>query len=167
MNTYILEERPQLWAYISEGQKELAQDGMLLVSDRSAHPNQSLSDYSYLVFPYAKLYEGFLKQLFRDLGIIGDREYKSEHFRVGKVLSPNLVRMLRGKSAYSAISEQFGRGLADELWTIWKQGRNMVFHYFPHNLRRISYAEAMEIIIGIVVVMDHAVTVTGVSRGNR
>lgn len=158
----MIEQGSPLWNYLSRQQQQLAADGVLLYRDRGLHPNESLSDYSYLVFPFSKLYEGFLKQLFRDLEIIGDREYNGDHFRVGKVLSPNLVRLLRGKSAYGLVTKRFGQELADELWIAWKQGRNMVFHYFPHNLRRLSFVDATVIIELIVHAMNHAVSVTHV-----
>jgi len=147
-----------LWQYLSATQQKLASDGRLLVEDRHHHPNEELSDYSYLVFPFAKLYEGFLKQLFRDLTIITEREYESTHFRLGKVLSPNLVRRLGGRSAYGSISRRYGQELADMLWNTWKQGRNLVFHYFPHNVRRLTLEEALQLIEMIVRSMTDAVS---------
>lgn len=149
-----------LWQYLSETQRQLVADGVALIEDRKRHPNEALSDYSYLVFPFAKLYEGFLKRLFRDLGIIHERDYESTHFRLGKVLSPNLVRRLRGRSAYGAVTMRFGETLATRLWNTWKQGRNLVFHYFPHNVSRLSFLEAQNIIRMIVETMSEAVRVT-------
>ncbi len=146
-----------LWEYLSATQRQLASDGQLLIEDRGFHPNEKISDYSYLVFPFAKLYEGFLKRIFRDLEIISERDYESTHFRLGKVLSPNLVRRLGGRSAYGAVSRRYGEALADMLWQTWKQGRNLVFHYFPHNVRRLSLKEAIELITMIVNTMTGAV----------
>ena len=164
MDLSALDQGTVLWAYLSSGQRELVVDGALLVEDRAKHPDERLSDYSYLVFPYAKLYEGFLKQLFLDLKIIREHEYLGEHFRVGKVLSPNLVRVLKTRSAYGQLAKTFGQQVADMLWLAWKQGRNMVFHYFPHNLKRLTYQEAEQVIMGIIGAMVYAVTITGVTR---
>lgn len=147
---------------MSPEQRQLAADGELLVNDRKLHPNEHLSDYSYLVFPFSKLYEGFLKQLFRDLDIISDRDYTSDHFRIGKVLSPNLVRRLGGRSAYGQIEKRFGASLASQLWQTWKQGRNLVFHYFPHNFRALTDVEAQQLIHLIVDAMEKAVDITAV-----
>mgnify|MGYP000477537805 FL=1 len=155
----MIEPGSTLWQYLSETQRQLVTDGVALIEDRRRHPNEALSDYSYLVFPFAKLYEGFLKQLFRDLGIIHERDYESTHFRLGKVLSPNLVRRLRGRSAYGTVTARFGAVLAEHLWSTWKQGRNLVFHYFPHNVRRLSFLEAQDIILMIVETMSEAVKV--------
>lgn len=149
-----------LWRYMSETQRLLALDGSLLLEDRKKNPNEKLSDYSYLVFPYAKLYEGFLKRLFLDLRVITEREYQSQHFRLGKVLSPNLISRLRTKSAFGQIQHRFGQELAYSLWNTWKQGRNMVFHYFPHNVRRLSFDEALHTIEMIVSTMTEAVSRT-------
>ena len=55
------------------------------------HINEDPTDYSYLVFPYAKLYEGFLKDIFLSAEIISQTEYVSDHFRIGKALSPSMV----------------------------------------------------------------------------
>lgn len=164
MDLSALDQGTVLWAYLSSGQRELVVDGALLVEDRAKHPDERLNDYSYLVFPYAKLYEGFLKQLFLDLKIIREQEYLGEHFRVGKVLSPNLVRVLKTRSAYGQLAKTFGQQVADMLWLAWKQGRNMVFHYFPHNLKRLTYQEAEQVIMGIIDAMVYAVTITGVTR---
>lgn len=153
-----------LWQYLSPDQRQLAADGQALIEDRKLHPTQQLSDYSYLVFPYAKLYEGFLKQVFRDIGVITETAYHSDHFRIGKVLSPNLVRRLGARSAYTWIAKKYGMSLADTLWTTWKQGRNLVFHYFPHNVRRLTYEEALDLVHQITSVMDEVVRVTGVKN---
>ncbi len=146
-----------LWQYLSHTQRELATDGELLVDDRARHPNEKINDYSYLVFPFAKLYEGFLKQLLRDLGIIEERDYVSTHFRLGKVLSPHLVRRLGKKSAYQAIAFRYNEPLADTIWRTWKQGRNLVFHYFPHNVRKLSFEDAKQLIQMICDTMEQVV----------
>lgn len=161
----MLQSGSVLWQYLSSEQRQLAADGQMLIEDRTLHPTQHLSDYSYLVFPYAKLYEGFLKQLFRDIGVISERDYRSDHFRVGKVLSPNLVRRLGTRSAYAWLTKRYDPSLADLLWTTWKQGRNLVFHYFPHNIRRLTFDEARQLASQIIQAMEEAVRVTRVRRG--
>lgn len=151
----------QLWQYLGPEMRELAADGQLLIEDRNLHPDVELSDYSYLVFPFAKLYEGFLKYLFRDLSIIEERDFRSDHFRIGKVLSPNLAQRLGRKSAWRQIEKRFGADLADRLWHTWKQARNQVFHYFPHNYRALTQEQAEGIIIALIETMGEAVRVTG------
>lgn len=152
----------ELWQYLSDNQKTLAGDGQYLLEDTRVHENPEPTDYSYLVFPYAKMYEGFLKQVFRDLSIISQRDYESERFRIGKALSPNLVRRLGGRSAYLQIEEQFGKDLATRLWHTWKEARNLVFHYFPHNYRSLSRDQAEDLIRMIVETMEETVKRTHV-----
>jgi len=152
----------QLWNYLSPTQRILADDGKFLVADSAKHINEDPTDYSYIVFPYAKMYEGFLKQLFLDICIIGEREYLSDHFRIGKVLSPNLIRRLGRRSAFKQLEERFGKDLATRLWHTWKEGRNLVFHYYPHNYRSLTRDRAIAIIHNIIGAMDQAVRDTGV-----
>lgn len=152
-----------LWRYLSPEQKKLASDGQLLIEDCELHPNEKLSDYSYLVFPFSKLYEGFLKQLFRDIKIITFADYRSDHFRIGKVLSPNLVKRLGNRSTYGLVQNRYGESLANEFWQTWKQARNLVFHYFPHNFRALSHEEALKLIQMTVNTMARAVFETKVN----
>ncbi|OGG12029.1 hypothetical protein A2Z00_03280 [Candidatus Gottesmanbacteria bacterium RBG_13_45_10] len=157
----------RLWHYLSPAQQALAKDGEILLNDAHIHQNLGLTDYSYLVFPYAKLYEGFLKRLFSDLSIISEREYRSDHFRIGKVLSPNIARRLGARSAYAQLENRYGKDLAMRLWKAWKGGRNLVFHYFPHNYRALSKEQATELIQQLVDAMTSAVTETRVNPKRR
>lgn len=156
-----------LWSYLSPEQRVLAGDGDFLIQDSALHKDQEPTDYSYLVFPYAKLYEGFLKDIFLDLGIISERDYSSDHFRIGKALSPNLARRLGRRSAYGHIVERFGKDLATRLWHTWKHGRNLVFHYFPHNYRALTLEQARACVSLLVETMEQAVHDTRVTRKPR
>lgn len=152
----------RLWQYLSPAQQILAGDGDFLLTDSEKHMNEEPTDYSYLVFPFAKLYEGFLKQLFLDTGIMNEYEYRNDHYRIGKALSPHLAGLLRGKSAYRQVEERYGKDLATRLWHTWKNGRNLVFHYFPHNYRALTLEQAKSLISLIVDTMTQAVEVTNV-----
>jgi hypothetical protein len=55
------------------------------------------------------------------------------------------------------VSEKGGVELTTKLWEVWKKGRNQVFHYFPHNFRRLSYQEAFEIADDIAKTMEQAI----------
>lgn len=146
------------WKYISEGQQGLIRQGLYLVEDCKRHEDHNVTDYSYLVFPFAKAYEGFLKQLFLDCGFISPHDYESTHFRIGKVMNPHLERRLRKFSVYDKIIRTSGsRLLADRMWDAWKIGRNLVFHYYPHNLRALTFLDAQYRIETILAVMQDAV----------
>lgn len=149
----------RLWQYLAPDMQALLRDGEFLVEDSLRHTDAPPTDFSYIVFPFAKLYEGFLKKLFLDSGIITQREYHSDHFRIGKVLSPNMARRLGSRSAYSEISNRYGNELAARLWHTWKEGRNLVFHYFPHNLRRLTRKSAVELINTLTNTMTESVEI--------
>lgn len=143
---------------MSAGQKGLIEEGIYLLRDIQEHPDVNISDYSYLVFPFAKAYEGFLKKLFLDLKFISRNVYESNHFRIGRALNPSLEKKLRHESIYDRLVTLMGDNtLPDELWNVWKRGRNLVFHYFPHNLRALSLTEAENIINEMLLVMEKTV----------
>ncbi len=150
----ILNKQSAMWNYIGEDVKGLLVDGEYLIK---YSPRSGVSDYSFLVFPFSKAYEGFLKKFFLDLDLITQEEYFSDNLRIGRVLNPEFI-----KKRFSVYRKLLGRrgteGVAERLWAMWKKGRNLVFHYFPHNFRRLSYKEAVEIIEGIVTAMSEAVT---------
>ena len=130
-----------IWDYFSMTQKDLIREGNYLISMAETH-GYRFKDYSFLVFPYAKAYEGFLKQLFLDLDFISHLDYISDHFRIGKFLSPHLIERLGDRSIYAKIQRSGGDDLAREIWDVWKRGRNEVFHYYPHNIKKLSFEEA-------------------------
>lgn len=104
--------------------------------------NSGYSDYSFLVFPFAKVYEGFLKKFFYKIGAINQLQYESERWRVGKALNPQLEKDLRHESVYDFINPDLG----NVLWEAWKNGRNKIFHYFPGQHAPLSFEKAKVII---------------------
>lgn len=139
-----------LWNYLSSEQRGLVSDGELLLDFAHKMPH-GVSDYCYLVFPFSKAYEGFLKKLFLDLKLLRPEDYYSDDIRIGKILNPHFIK------EHSAVYHRLYVNVAEKLWKTWKNGRNLVFHYFPHNFRRLSYTEAKEIIEEIVDAMTFAI----------
>lgn len=152
-----MSEGSALWQYLSEEERALMADGEFLIDDSARHTDEAPTDFSYLVFPFAKLYEGFLKDVFFDLGIISERDYYSNHYRIGKALSPNLVRRLGPRSAYGQLTTRFGERLPTVLWHAWKEGRNLVFHYYPRNIKALTRTQAMELTALIVQAMEETI----------
>ena len=103
-----------------------------------------ISDYSFLVSPISKAYEGYLKDYFLKTGVIDKFTYESDRFRVGKTLNPSL--RYKRFSVYQKLTEIDVKGeeLAESLWDAWKFGRNEIFHYFPNNYKNLSQNEAEE-----------------------
>jgi len=142
------------WEYLSSQQKNLILEGQYLMDDIIKHNSYQFKDYSFLVFPFAKAYEGFLKQLFKDIKFISHLDYISDHLRLGKLMSPNLIGRLGERSLYKKIQDKDSEDLAKRIWETWKIGRNQIFHYFPHNLKAISFTEAESIIGQILKTME-------------
>lgn len=153
----MIEENSQLWKYLSDGQKGLVSTSLFLLEDIKSHPDTRLTDYSYIVFPISKAYEGFLKQLFLDRRFISKNQYESDHFRIGKALSPNLQYHLRAKSVYFKITEKCGVEVSEKLWQMWKRGRNLIIHYYPHNYQAISLHDAETMVYDFLKTMGEAI----------
>lgn len=103
-----------------------------------------INDYSFIVAPAAKAYEGYLKDFFFDLDIIDENSYHSDRFRVGKTLNPSL--RYKRYSIFKKLADLHddGEQLAEKLWSAWKQGRNEIFHYFPGNVKKLTIIEAQD-----------------------
>jgi len=144
----------EFWQYLSQPQKDLILEGQYLINQVIKTHAHQFKDYSFLVFPFAKAYEGFLKQLFKDIGFISHLDYISDHLRLGKLMSPNLINRLGECSLFKKISDKSGIELANKIWDTWKMGRNQIFHYYPHNLKAISIREAEEIISRFIDTME-------------
>jgi len=152
-----IEEYPRILAYASDGQKDLLKAGFHLRNHVDIHGDTEFEDYSFVVFPFAKAYEGFLKQAFLDKQYITHKDFVSKFFRIGRVISPNLVRRNGDRSVYKKICDNFACELGDSIWHAWKFSRNEVFHYFPHNLRSLTLEEADERIMSILNTMDEVI----------
>ncbi len=144
------------WNYISQEQKDLLKEGQYLMNDVIKEQRTEFKDYSFLVFPFAKAYEGFLKQLFRDIKFITRLDYISDHLRLGKLLSPQLISRLGDRSLYLKIEQATSHDFAELVWDTWRVGRNQVFHYFPHNIKAVSFEEAKGIVNKIIITMEEA-----------
>lgn len=153
----VLNKNSALWTYLSENQRGLILDGEQLL-DEVEDFNAKVYDYSFVVFPFAKAYEGFLKQFFLDLRLIREDEYYGDEIRIGRILNPNYMK--KQKNVYYKICgpSQQSTVMANKLWTIWKKGRNQVFHYFPHNFRKLSKEEALILIQEFIDAMDDVLT---------
>jgi hypothetical protein len=101
-----------------------------------------ISDYSFLVAPAAKAYEGYLKDFFLKSHIINKDAYHSDRFRVGKTLNPSLRYKRFSIFHRLANLHEKGEELAECLWDAWKFGRNEIFHYFPDSMRNLNRYEA-------------------------
>ncbi len=150
-----------LWAYLSQSQRDLIDEGQYLMNEVIQDHAYRFKDYSFLIFPFAKAYEGFLKQMFKDIGFISHLDYISDHLRLGKLLSPHLIMKLGNRSLFEKMRQNGSRELADRVWKTWKLGRNEIFHYFPHNVRAVTFEEANRTVASILETMEVAYAALG------
>lgn len=142
------------WNYLSTPQQDLILEGNYLKDQIIQDAEYSFKDYSFLVFPYAKAYEGFLKQAFLDCKYITHLDYISDHYRIGKMLSPNMAERLEERSLFKKLTEEISHDFANEVWFTWKLHRNEIFHYYPHNIKAITFEEAGVVINTIMRTMQ-------------
>ena len=152
----LVNRKSALWQYLPSEIKGLIEDGEKILAHAHEH-QENLSDFSYLVFPFSKAYEGFLKRLFLDLDLIREDEYYGDEIRIGRILNPHFMK--EKGNVFNKLCSKTGNGndIVQQLWETWREGRNEVFHYFPHNFRRLSYKEASKIIQDILRAMESAV----------
>lgn len=155
----------RFFEYLSQNQKDLIKEGKYLMDGIIRDHAYQFTDYSFLVFPFAKTYEGFLKKLFKERKFISHLDYISDHLRLGKLLSPKLINRLGDKSLYKKIS-QIDPALAENIWHTWVIGRNKIFHYFPHNVKAVSFTEAEEIITRILDTMEETFSKLKIQSSN-
>jgi hypothetical protein len=136
-------EKKTWWGYLEEDLQELVKEAFLLLEIFEKDSTTTFRDYSFIVFPAAKAYEGFLKKVFLDLGFITRENYFGKRWRVGKALNPFLEEELRHESVYDKIVGYCGgKELADQLWETWRVCRNLIFHWFPEEKNAVSLKEA-------------------------
>jgi hypothetical protein len=132
---------------ILQAKKFLNPDQSQLIADIETVLNRiekfdHISDYSFLVAPVAKAYEGYLKMFFLKIGLIDKFTYNSDRFRVGKTLNPSLRYKRFSIFQKLADIDENGEALAEILWDAWKFGRNQIFHYFPNQIQSLNRPEA-------------------------
>lgn len=138
----------QWYRYLDHGMQDLVKQAFALLvreeRDAASGASDRPHDYSFVVFPMAKAYEGFLKKWLFQTGLIQERDYRSDHFRIGKSLNPSLPSKYKhdGFVYDSIVAQSSDPALADKLWRSWKQGRNLPFHFFPNHKNFLTLPEA-------------------------
>lgn len=147
------------WKYLDEPMRDLVQQSFdLLERFKSQDLMSNYHDYSFAVFPMAKAYEGFLKKVFLDMGLITRAQYEGDRFRIGKALNPFLPVRYRSGWVYGRlVAACRGEELPDKLWGVWKRARNRIFHYFPNHQEFLELEEAGQLVEEIAEAMTAAV----------
>jgi len=150
-------EKKNWWEYLEKDLQGLLREATLLI-EKVGLWDEKFHDYSFIVFPAAKAYEGFLKRLFLERGFISEEDYYGKRFRVGKALNPSLEKRLRAKESVYDKIVQFcgGKDLADKMWNTWKVCRNLLFHWFPKEKNAINFDQSKERVALIIETIDAA-----------
>lgn len=138
-------------------QQELVELAIQLY-ERELISEAPLSDYSFVVFPMAKAYEGFLKQYLYDLHLISQTTFESRRFRIGRALNPDVHENQRDDAwLYDNIVHMCDKEIASALWNTWLNCRNRIFHYFPKDHSTVTLPEAEKDLRLIATTMGEAV----------
>lgn len=150
-------DKKNWWQYLGKDLQGLLREAVILI-DKVSLWDEKFPDYSFVVFPAAKAYEGFLKLLFLERGFISENDYYGKRFRVGKALNPSLEKRLRAKESVYDKIVQFcgGKDLGDKMWNTWKVCRNLLFHWFPNEKNAINFEQAKNKVALIIKTMDAA-----------
>jgi len=153
MSDFNLEKRVW-WGSLDKDLKGLIEESVLLI-EKVPSWEEKFDDYSFIVFPAAKAYEGFLKNVFLDMGFISQKEFLGKHFRIGRALNPNFSKSKKRPNVYNKIAQYCGGvDLSDKLWDTWKNSRNVLFHWFPEEKNIIDLPSARERVMQILSAMD-------------
>jgi len=137
------------YRYLDLHQQELVNVSFSLLEKQDIFSD--IKDFSFMVFPMSKAYEGFLKKVFYDLQLISKETYQGRRFRIGRAFNPDVRSHQRDEDwLYDDVELQFGREVARQLWNTWLVCRNRVFHYFTNEKQALSFDEAKQKINMIV-----------------
>ncbi len=151
------------WNYVDDSLRDLMKESFDLVGQETARVEEQgqipYHDYAYLVFPAAKAYEGFLKKVFLELKLLTVQQYYSDHFRIGRALSPTLPKMYRSGWVFGKLNNYCGgEKLPLSMWNVWKEARNRTFHFFPQHRECVTLEQAKQLVIRITEMMEEVLT---------
>lgn len=149
---------PALFTFFSNEERHLCRDTLSMVEWLSVPSRRpEVHDFSFIVFPLAKAYEGFLRDYFFQAGLISKRDYEGKYFRIGRSFNPDLPNRLRDEDwIYDDVARLCSEETARDLWKAWIEGRNHLFHYYSHDRYCLTYEEAVERVWMLVDVMEKA-----------
>lgn len=148
--------------YLDHSMKDLVWVSVSLIKREEEEKETKYHDYSFLVFPMAKAYEGFLKKVFLDMGLINSIQFEGKRFRVGKSLNPDLPEKYRDEEwLFGQLDEVCARmgeeNLANRMWDVWRESRNLLFHYWPAHTNFVSLEEAKTRVMEVIGIMREVV----------
>lgn len=160
-------ETDPVFTYLEKWQQQLVRLAFSLWQ-REQRTRTHFIDYSYIVFPMAKAYEGFLKKFLFDSHLISRESYHSKRFRIGRALNPDIRNSHKDEDwVYDDVEQVCGPIVTRELWDAWLTCRNRVFHYFPDRETGLSLEQAGHYLRLMFEVMGKALSCQVSPSGDR
>lgn len=133
------------YQYLSPELLPLVEQSLQLLHQAKANPYK-FDNYDYVVFPFAKAYEPFLKKYLFDLHLIDEHIYRSKKFSIGRSLNPDVHLEQRDENwYYDDLVKHCGQQVAREIWQTWLK-RNQLFHLYPGEIYKLNIVEAEALI---------------------
>lgn len=144
------------YQFLTPWQRQLVETTAKLIDQH--RDNSNMVDYSFIVFPMSKAYEGFLKKFLYDLNLIDKKTYEGRRFRIGRALNPDVVKHQRDQYwLYDDVERICSEQTARDLWLAWLHCRNRVFHFFPKDKGLLNLDQALGKVKKIADAMSAAV----------
>lgn len=138
---------------LGENLRPLAKMSLQLLAREKSQPGQ-FADYQFIVYPFAKLFEAFLKDLIFQAKLIPERAYNSKKFSIGRSLNPDVRLEQRDEYwFYDDLARWCGEDLAREVWETWLE-RNRLFHLYPGEVYHLTLVEAEQKVNQIIRTID-------------
>jgi hypothetical protein len=145
------------WFEFLEPDQQQAVYTSLELLEREKKLRPDFADFSYVLFPISKAYEGFLKKFLFTQGLISAEVYQGRHFRIGRALNPDISPNQRDQWwLYDDVVRNCGNDLAREMWKSWIECRNHVFHYFPKFKNELSLQKVEDKMAMLISVFEKA-----------
>ncbi len=134
------------YSFLDDSQNRLLLDSLLIKtiftlpeSDYSRVVNVLLSDFSVMVFPSAKAFEGYIKKLLLTIGLITEKEIKEDPYKsiIGKILNGEEIKK-------KLLDKKRGRSIPKLLAVQWELCRNIILHYDLDQPEIIKKEEALK-----------------------
>lgn len=125
--------------------------------EREVRMQTPLESYSFLVFPMAKAYEGFIKLYLKKMGLLNRSDYNDSKFRIGRALNPDISEQHKDEWwLYDDVARSCGEKVSRDLWDAWIQCRNRVFHYYFNQETEMDFDQATKKLFQMAQAMDSA-----------
>ncbi|MEP7166960.1 MAG: hypothetical protein ABI758_03215 [Candidatus Woesebacteria bacterium] len=144
------------FALLDENGKRLVRLSELLY-EREERMQTVFESYSFVVFPMAKAYEGFIKLYLKKTGILHRDDYIDAKFRIGRALNPDISDRHKDEWwLYGDLERLCGKDTSRSLWDAWIECRNHVFHFYFDQEIGMTLEEAKKKLLQMNIAMAKA-----------